>query len=1683
MASQPNCPSSQPEEDKTGQLLYVLDDKTLVLSDASGHGNIISGFAPDILQQALAEVTANPVSTSTSSSTTRGSASESEASRADLDGRALEAHIDGLGGSLHLHLPDKEAEDQGLGKVTLTQQNALLLEELANVAAVDTNTAAASAVAQCGVTVPNVRPEDVVTVLRAHDGTLEISPANAKALGLSVSPGRNSVSVQAVGGHGPFTANTTAPSSCSRVSSAKPVGTNMILIPTTATDGTVNFVLKPSPAPRSSPVTVTTTSHLSLASPHHRPSIIGRRAPGMSHHASIQLKTSSPPYSPRLRPVMTPSVMTSVGVSARRSQPMILPKPQPQMIRLGSNAFVLPRNSNLVSRKNGLGTHLVSEGIKFLPPGSSFNTTAISACSGMEFTSSVPSPQNQSVKITSSQETKRSETKVVFDPKTNTNVIYKVVYPEDVGLVDLPRNPPVRLKDTVAGIDSSDDGDSSDDLLTPNLRENNENHVPSKAQVIRKKLNNSRKRGRPRRGEMKLEKPEAHAKKLRKEFGLSVQQIQTLGNEIVSDRNMHYEMPTIEGDTPLGQATQEDDEAKVASSISMTRSGRVSKPPVAKDEIQPLKKPSVKISNPEGEQQPRPKRRFFVPDRYRCRVCDKIYLGDKKMAKHIKLYPDHGPKDTVYAPRHSVTPSEPPTMGGVSSHSLLVSSHHVVGKYPGKKMPEFSMPIIPMARTQLEELVKNLDAELVLDVMFEDMEKMLSEVKKIVDRCLIDTKLCDRDMPFVNFGECMQTALNVHEGPWYLEQPKHIPDEFHRLLGIQHPMMVSPRSDSTNPTLGNADDDNSNSLMSFSSDKDHSLGAQVVLEQNLGARNLHLDDDSQDSTGEHSKKAFDDHKSPGSVSHGDDDSNMSIAHAKKTTLHANRSNMESRPDHGTKCSDSAARQLAIEIDALSSFDGPSNNSVSTSTNAISSTATASRTTTKLPSFSSFMSGNNSPKDSHLTVMASAVPQGLISSQEVVSSPVPLLDDDQEQLANAIQAVFSSTNTQGSLMDPAQDDQHHHHHQQQQQLKSHVNSPFQSGPASVSSHHMSSVMSNPGTPLVERRHSVDIIQGQSSLHHSVQNSPAPSLGGPHTPVSQTGHLMTGTEVVSTASVPATVPTGLDFCGPLNLDEIHLDDHPIDYHPQSADVPELSVSNGQHMNSQNSLTDATPTSFSDHHSNHTHHNHQSDIMEHLSHQNPTRVESAGIESPSVSHFSNPPSVASAHQLDSHLTPMVSAPPSVASHHGPLSVASHHGPLSVASHHGPPSVASIHDNHHLEHQPMSMLDLPHSPYLDHRQVHSVPPSCSHVSGPPSVDMRMISNPASISDHHPLNNGSMPNSPLSEVLSEAEQFHTNAISQSNSRRNSVSSGINVGTVSSTEALYSANASSCANSAANESFQFNPELNVSTTLDIPIANASNNPSVSTATTATQYVCSSSEHIVDMDPNGHEIPLIEPKPTQGEDTNLYINSNSKSDKLDPQASLPSESSLFESNEVCSTASLLEPQLTNTSIANPGLKSDTMVVFTSDKVSSQKAADDLLNTSSSSSNHNFLSELESVFNDNSNFSFSSALNTESDNMKAADKFLESIPPSSIMVNKPPTTAENDIFSAVPSSSHFLSSVHEDANSNPSFPVSSVSGDDPNCVGSATDSLSKLFDEMTHPESKSMDCSSRANEANSFLQDAP
>merc|ERR1719400_1059855 len=114
----------------------------------------------------------------------------------------------------------------------------------------------------------------------------------------------------------------------------------------------------------------------------------------------------------------------------------------------------------------------------------------------------------------------------------------------------------------------------------------------------------------------------------------------------------------------------------------------------------------------------------------------------------------------------------------------------------------------------------------------------------MVDNCLTHTKLCDNPPPSVTLGEHLQLALNSHDGSMFLEQPNHIPEEYHKYFGIQ-PIISSPRSESNTLVTNPEDDENSNSMMSANSEKE-GLGAQMVLEQNLGVCGQQDDEDELD---------------------------------------------------------------------------------------------------------------------------------------------------------------------------------------------------------------------------------------------------------------------------------------------------------------------------------------------------------------------------------------------------------------------------------------------------------------------------------------------------------------------------------------------------------------------------------------------------------------------------------------------------------------------------------------------------------------------------------------------------------------------------------------------------------------------------------------------------------------------
>ena len=1145
----------------------------------------------------------------------------------------------------------------------------------------------------------------------------------------------------------------------------------------------------------------------------------------------------------------------------------------------------------------------------------------------------------------------------MIDPVTNARIVYKVIYPEDLAELDSPPDSPngIKVKDTAKRIDSSDEDSHGESSHTDNgeaFHDASVAIVQSRPRRLGGGLN-GRKRGRPRRGEYVLEKPQVYAKKLKKEFGLNRAQIQFIERDVVDDRRERLEggggPDNLEDlDVEANSPTSHEERLLSNAAGTRTRSGRVTKPPPPKDEVSyhqssakgGAESGSTKQSGeaaPVAEAEQKPRRKFIVPNKYRCRVCNKIYLGDNKMRKHVRLYPSHGPSE------------DPPIGGGVAPAAAASRAppipQKVMPTHPhissGKKMPEFPMPIIPMARTQLEELVKNLDAELVMDVvskkmfdnfsmwqleekkismapekgvgrlntLFNDLEKMLSEVKKLLDHCLSDTKLCGENekVPNLLAGEFMQSALTIHEGPWYLEQSKHISQEYHKLLGIQPPIM-SPRSDSTNPMmmLGHGEDDNSNSLMSMSSDKEphsshhhhHGLGgAQVVLERNLGEQSLDLDEDTRDCSTPGKKRPdseFDDSKhddthstgSPVSVSQ-EEDSNLSASNIvssshpnldhsdidPKKVLEQNGINISQcseDPEGENSCTPSekaaalnvSTSDLAMEIDSLGPFP-PSGVVVTVP----SSTPTGPypveehQQRTRLPSFSSIIGG--SPKTSIAAAATDIIPSSIATTADILvpdnSEPITvssLLDGNQlPAVVDPGQQQVPPTSV-SSLLDD--------------QLSSVVagsttqtNSDSSTAPASIHHQHLQS-----GPPSVDSRFTQQQQQQQSS--GSVQNRRA---SGPP----QIDSVLRQSLQQLSSSATASLQQHVAHSGPPSVD--------------------------MHHSAQVDLLHSGPSSVL---SDHIHYNH------------PT---------PNA-HISGPSSVADPHHLSggpgsvdqqSHMSDPPSVDPSYVMHGTPASVA------EMGPH------------------------LPNSPCVDFHPLHPSGPPSVHGSGPPSVDPRLVhnSNPASIDQHHQ----SIPNSPLSEVVL-SESDHPNkvistgpppqqqqketvssrptvaAVVGMEKRRNSVTNS----TLGATSSIFESAAS--ASSVAQNDATNNPAPPMITSLGID--SAIMNPGLATQTDVTFA-----------GPNAVAASVV-------------------------------------------TASVSHHQPPS---HHPALKADEMAA----ESSKDRLAEAIVDTNSK----DILNELDSMLTEaeESEFPFTSALSSGSMNLKTPEKLLHSIPPSSMMVLKP------------------------------------------------------------------------------------
>ena len=485
-----------------------------------------------------------------------------------------------------------------------------------------------------------------------------------------------------------------------------------------------------------------------------------------------------------LKPVMTTGIYENQiqkKVDIPRIPPIILPKPPVVSV---APTMTLGAASTSTQKKpppaipSFIVTTTMPSKITTAPDPSLFGTTKYPiqlVQTGNSFQTLQPLNNSQVTQINKILRKNRGvkEPEIVYEDKvTNRKLVYKIMCKEDV----------LAAQAAASKINVSESSESSEDendleearIKQPMVKEIVLNpHEVLKMTDPATILNKKRKRGRPTEFEKyfmmpSTNKQQKHSKFLKSQFGLTIAQAQSFEHDIVDDKTIIKVEIKDDQDRDIGEDILDEG----ALPTSYTRSGRLSRPPrtiipnldnLTSTPGSILDLPNLPPPPPPPDMlriEPKARRKFTVPDKFRCRVCNKIYLGDRKMAKHVKAFPTHGPYEDHL------------TKSAIASNNAMninTSKHE-----DEKKMPaSLSMPIIPMARIQLEELVKNLDAELVLDcvskkmfdnfsmwdlqlkkmqlnkekglkrleVMLHDMENVLTELKKMVDNCLTHTKV------------------------------------------------------------------------------------------------------------------------------------------------------------------------------------------------------------------------------------------------------------------------------------------------------------------------------------------------------------------------------------------------------------------------------------------------------------------------------------------------------------------------------------------------------------------------------------------------------------------------------------------------------------------------------------------------------------------------------------------------------------------------------------------------------------------------------------------------------------------------------------------------------------------------------------------------------------------------------
>ncbi len=483
-------------------------------------------------------------------------------------------------------------------------------------------------------------------------------------------------------------------------------------------------------------------------------------------------------------------------------------------------------------------------------------------------------------------------------------------------------------------------------------------------------------RGRPRKGMPKRVNEKKIISDLKKELGLREERVKEFGFIEVDTDVDNEEEETVQ-DEELRNGESNEDQDKF--SVGRTRSGRLSLPPKRIRTDMALKEDSF----PPAQDEPTAntgavtnmnfatpplvdsalasmgRRSFAPPPKYICKICGKLYLGDKKIARHLKLFPDH----------EFATPETPasPVKKSFSADSWINESDpaSLLDLVGPKLLQSFTLWDLLVKRVSL----KRLGTAEVLSSMFADVQALVMDLKNMVEQCLTNIRT-NEDSFSVILSPMISSILGQSQNGGverYVLPYNQIPVHYHKLLGFPmgfkstHPSdMFSP--DSTNSIFHPEEE---NSQMSISSEtNDRPLVDKVVLEANLGT--AAMDEETQDSSRMQKRRRIDSEsrsvssippQTPDFLNHEDESNLSSTSNLCTKDIIAEQSNsIDDVPvkqflDSEMKTDESSLDKIRQNLIAMTTRSDVCSGSGTTFSNC---------SRTRLPSFSSIMCGSPNP---------------------------------------------------------------------------------------------------------------------------------------------------------------------------------------------------------------------------------------------------------------------------------------------------------------------------------------------------------------------------------------------------------------------------------------------------------------------------------------------------------------------------------------------------------------------------------------------------------------------------------------------------------------------------------------------------------------------------------------------------